>query len=94
MGMSTAIDQDISALAAQMGVSYADLACFANSTAIGLVNDKINADAIPEDMRTDVALAYAQHAVRKFERFRAAYHEPIARKTFIRSVCALAKGQP
>ena len=73
--MNTSTQQMIEDLAAQMGVSAADVRCLAQSVANSIEQDKAAGAyvAMDEEMQAEFALAYVPHAVRKFEQFRVAY---------------------
>ena len=61
-------------LAESMGVSVSDLMCFSRLTANGIEEDNItdaflSSDDRDDSVRNDIAIAYAQHAVKKMDRF-------------------------
>lgn len=83
--------QDVINLAASMGVHPADVLMFAQSVANSLKQDNmidvfIGAD---ENTRTELSLAYTQHATKKFQSFTNTYLvNEVARSYFQSSVYA------
>lgn len=83
---------EIKLLAESMGVSVADLMCFAESVAVGINQDGAK-DAflsMTDSDKTETSIAYAAHAVRKMDQFTTTYMtNPEARELFQANVLAL-----
>ena len=82
----------IATLAAELGVSAADLRCLAQSAANSIEQDKAAAAFISADAETQaqIALAYGEHAVKKFQSFVAIHRTTTgARQAFSNAVLAL-----
>lgn len=87
----------IEQLAKEMNVSTADLMSLVNSVCNSMKQDKI-VDAflneMSEELQNDCCIAYAQHAVKKFQSFQTAYMtNPQLKKDFDTYTYELLKHQ-
>ncbi len=83
--------QDVINLAASMGVHPADVLMFAQSVANSISQDNMVDSFIDSDesTRTELSLAYAQHATKKFQSFTNTYLvNEVARSYFQSAVYA------